>query len=336
MMRSQEKVFMKFKIFLVIRLVFCSILVSANDMNLEVAGAHDIPDILGAMKSYEESPYVDSGKHEKIIEKKKSLNLEAPNLSGTVSDFLGSKKAKKTEESVYRENGYNPPGTFENEENYLEMDKRSFTKNLNRVSSHGLNLMYYKNDYTYTSPNDIITKTINSTPGHLKLGTFYLRSDQYLYKRDWARAYWAFGGGLSFSSGKGIFVDGVASDSPFRLWEFPLDLGMGAEIPIGKILKLSMTGGPSLLGIIQNRSDLMANEPGKNKWQLSYGTFLSCQFKLSLPGLSSEKAYDLFISNAITNMFITLEARYQNYAHFLDPISISGTSFGGGFTFEFL
>lgn len=49
-----------------------------------------------------------------------------------------------------------------------------------------------------------------------------------------------------------------------------------------------------------------------------------------------KRLYDLFTSSRITNLYLNLEARQQSYESFQDEISISGTSFGIGFTFEYL
>ncbi len=53
-------------------------------------------------------------------------------------------------------------------------------------------------------------------------------------------------------------------------------------------------------------------------------------------GFNDEAAYELFTSSEITNLYMNLEIRHESYKNFQDPIEVSGTSFGAGFTFEYL
>ena len=100
--------------------------------------------------------------------------------------------------------------------------------------------------------------------------------------------------------------------------------------------KIAAVAGPSTEALYQNRSDYAQGEKGKNKIQVSYGQFANAQFKFNLSGFSSSTAYELFTESQITNLLLNLEVRYQDYHHFQDPVKISGTSFGVGFTFEYL
>ena len=237
---------------------------------------------------------------------------------------------------TYKDFGYNLPGSLESREDYIETDKSAMADDFRKHSSGSINIAFIKDDFSYESSNDIINKTISEGYRHVKGGALYLRADQYFYRTDFLTTFWSLGGGLGFNSGRGLFITNERSETTFRLWEFPVDLGIGLEVPIYHWFKVSGAAGPSALVLYQNRNDFLAGEKGKNKSQISYGQFADVQFKVNLSGFNSDMAYQLFTESKITNLYMNLEARYQNYRNFQDQIKISGTSFGIGFTFEYL
>lgn len=323
------------KNFLLVLLFFdlCLGIAVASDLDQVVSGA-ETEDILGNSKITEPSPYV--------IQSTKESELDQQKLDATLpEDFLFNDKLKevsiKTDpKNKFEDIGQSLPGTITPNENYIEIDKNSMAAEFGKHSSGGMNIAFIKNDYNYESQNDIINKTISEGPKHVKAGAVYVRSDQYFFHTDYLNTFWSLGGGLGFNSGKGLFVTGERSETTFRLWEVPLDLGVGLEIPIFHWFKISGVAGPSGTVLFQNRSDFLSGEKGKNKRQVSYGQFANAQFKINLSRLNSDTAYELFTESKITNLFINLEARYQSYRNFQDEIKITGTSYGIGFTFEYL
>jgi hypothetical protein len=242
-----------------------------------------------------------------------------------------------TKDLNLKSNGYLPPGTLENQKNYLELDKKIFAKDFRYKATSAFTFSYISDSFNYESQNDIINKTISEGYRHIKSGLIQVRSDQYFFKTFALNGFWSAGTGLSYNSGRGTFVTGDKSETKFTLWEMPLDLGIGLELPIYYWFKIVGTAGPSGMILSQNRSDFADNEKGKNKFQFGYGQFAQVQFRMNLTALSDHLAYDLFSSSQITTLSMNLEARYQNYKKFQDPeIAISGTSVGIGFTFEFL
>jgi hypothetical protein len=244
---------------------------------------------------------------------------------------------KDPEVKKLKSSGYVLPGTFDKEKNYLVLDKKQFAKDFGNQSTSALNLAFISDSFKYQSENDIINRTIGEGDQHVKSGMLQVRLDQYLFKTFALNSFWAVGTGVSYNSGKGTFVTGSKSDAKFALWEVPLDLGIGFEVPLYTWVKCAGVIGPSGMVLIQNRNDFQNGEKGKNKYQFGYGPFLSAQFKMNLSAFNENLAYDLFSSSQITRLSLNLEARYENYSHFQDSaIAISGTSFGVGFTFEFL
>lgn len=325
---------MNFKILLLLLPLLTNREVHATDLEQIVSGA-EVEDALGAMKNPGNSPF--------IVQEVGTSEVENYKVKdGHRADFNFDKNYKEVSvkddpRKKFEDVGYTPPGTFEKSENYLEHDKEAMARDFRKQSSGGINITFIKDNFSYQSNNDIINRTISEGYKHVKGGTLHLRSDQYFYRTDFLNSFWSVGAGLGYNSGRGIFVKtATRSDTTFKLWEVPVDLSAGLEIPIYHWFKISGSAGPSVMGLFQNRNDFERGEKGKNKTQVSYGQFANAQLKVNLSGFNSDMAYDLFTSSKITNLFLNLEARYQNYQNFQDEIKISGTSFGIGFTFEYL
>ncbi len=306
----------------------------AADLDQVISGG-EVEDSLEKVKIDGTTPYlIKNPDHENEIEKSKPDENALP-------DFVFTKEAqdlsiKDSKRKQLEDVGYTTPGSFEKNDNYIEIDKKEMAANFRNQSSGSFNVSFIKNDYSYQSENNVINRTISEGYKHIKGGALCLRSDQYFLRRDYLNSFWSVGAGVGYNSGRAVFVTGERSDTTFRLWEIPIDAGIGIEIPIYRWFKLSGTAGPSVMSLYQNRSDFQSGEKGKNKIQVGYGPFANAQFRFNLSGFNDETAYTLFTESKITNLSMNLEVRYHNYSHFQDDIKISGTSFGLGFTFEYL
>ena len=314
-----------------ISLTILSFSAIAVDLDHTVSGDSDIENSLENTKVTGESPYVfGAGSNE---------NVETSKPYG--EDYIFNHGVKEVDDKTtprkkYQDFGYTLPGAFEKQENYTDLDKTAMAQDFRKVSTGAINISFYKNDYIYESTNDIINQTIGSGYKSLKGGALLFRHDDYFMRTLLINAYWSIGAGVSFSTGRGIFVNGQRSDAAFNFWEVPVDLGVGLDIPLYSWFKVAATAGPSVLGLIQSRSDFQRGEAGKRKYQVSPGYFLNGQMKINLSGFNDETAYELFTTSHITNLYLNLEGRMQSYENFQDKVSISGTSFGIGFTFEYL
>ncbi len=302
----------------------------------EIVSGGDIEDSLGKLKIEGASPYVaDKPENRNQVESVKIKKNAQSDFIFVKSDTLSSEKTDKRKE--LEDVGYVPPGSFDKKENFIELDKKTIASDFRKLSSSAFNLTFIKNNYDYQSPNNIISRTISEGYKHIKVGALFIHSDQYFYRSDYVNTFWNLGIGVGYNSGRGLFIKtNERSEATFRLWEIPVDAGLGIEIPIYHWLKISGSAGPSATGLYQNRSDFLNGEAGKNKIQVGYGSFANAKFQINLSGFSNNLAYALFSESKITNLFLNLEARYQNYSHFQDEIKISGTSLGIGFTFEYL
>lgn len=303
--------------------------VIATDLDHPVSGS-TVPDEISKIESSANSPYIINGESEDFVS----------NAKGKTPDFNFSPQPEINPtidpRKEFSETGYTLPGTFEKLESYTELDKAAMARGYRKLSDGGLNLTFIKNDYDYVSTNNIIDRTVSTGADSMKGGSLFIRNDDYYFRSTLLNLHWSVGAGLGYNSGKAFFVDGSRSDTTFNLWEIPIDAGAGLELPIFSVITLAATGGPSVMGLIQNRTDFQRGDEGKRKMQYSYGYFASAQIKINMSTFSDQTAYELFTESKITNLFLNLEARHQNYSNFQDPIEISGTSFGVGFTFEYL
>ena len=195
---------------------------------------------------------------------------------------------------------------------------------------------YYKNTFDYKSPNDVINRTIGNGFQHGRFGPLTIKNDRYVFRTAFLNGFYALGAGVSFSRGKGLFIDGSQSSTTFKFWEIPLDAGLGVELPFGPWISLRAIGGGTIVGLYQSRDDYASDEKGKKRVQYGYGPFAEGNVRFNLSRLFPETAFEYFSQSEMTNISINASMRYQNYSRFKDDITISGTSFGLGFGFEFL
>ncbi len=301
--------------------------INEDDLGHQVNGS-EVEDILGkSQRQLKPSSYIEN---------------DVTDLIDSWPDFENQDQAHQSEmaeDKTYQSEsiGYKPVGTFDNTTELIESDKRELMNLNKKKASSGLNFSYLLNNFQYQSPNNVINRTFKDSTEGKRSGFLLLRSDQYFSKTDFFNMFWSLGAGFELNYGKGIFTaNGLQSSATFRLWEVPVDLGIGFEFHLFQHLKMIFNAGPSAMILLQNRSDLTPSEKGINKVQVSYGPYASAQFKLSMTAFSPDLAYLQMIEGKFANMFLTLEGRYHSYTHFLDPIGIEGVTFGAGFSFEFL
>lgn len=301
----------------------------ANDFGIYMPGDSNIEDTLGNKESVYDS-HIMGGQiedyygnqsaiiEEKIIEKeltpRQKLKRELTDLNVTVQ------------------------GQGLQNSTYGQIDKKNYVNKIRSSSASALNIHFLANLYDYSSTNNIIENTISSGRHSNKGGTVIFKYDKYLSQQQFLSTFWSGSMGIGLSTGKGIFSsDGKRSDATFNLWQAPVEVGLGIEIPISSYFKLSASGGGGILGLYQNRNDFERGEDNKRRIQFSPGFYGLGQLKINLTGFSDQWAYDVFTQSNLTNILLNLDVRFQHYGSFKDEeLAISGVTFGAGFTFEFL
>ena len=220
-------------------------------------------------------------------------------------------------------------------DHYLTYKNKDILKEIRNKSKSSFSLEFFQNNFDYTDTRGIYSRTFDSDSG-AKGGSLHLSMDKYLYK---GTLNFAYGGGfgVGYSTGKGIFTDdGTVSTTRFNLYSLPLDLRLLVELPIGQVLKLSLAGGPSAMGLVQNRSDRDGGDSDKERKQVGFGYFAEGKMKLNLSHIFTDTGFSYYRDHEVSFMSVDLAVRTQNYSGFADEVEISGMSYGLGFTFEFL
>lgn len=289
---------------------------------------------IGTLNTEEIDPFLSSPEVKRIdsAEEYVEQKSDTPFLSSTVTD----QNIENLEVSAFKDIGYQLPGETATSE-YTDVDLKKQAREFSNLGEQTIHIAYYKNNFDYKSPGDIINRTVSNGYQHGRFGPLLIRNDHYIFKTFALNGFYSLGAGMTFSRGKGIFSDdGSQSSTTFKLWEIPVDLGLGIEIPLGPWMKLHGVGGMSGVGLHQTRDDFADTEKGKRKIQLGYGPFAEGSLRLNLSRIFPETGFKYFSESELTNLTINASMRYQNYSGFKEDITISGTSLGIGFGFEFL
>lgn len=216
----------------------------------------------------------------------------------------------------------------------LEAKPHIYSTDLEDRATQYFSFAFFKDTFDYSDAQGIFQKTFRDSSEANFPFLLMFQFDFPLYN-GWIDVGWESNFGFGYNSGRGIFSGSQSvSETHINVWTIPVDLGLFLELDL-KYLSLSFSGGPSFTALIQNRSDFSADDPGKNIRQLGYGYYGSGKLKVNLNRFFKKNAFKLFNSYRVTRLTMDVEMRYVNYDHFKDPVTISGTSLGVGFTFDF-
>ena len=123
-----------------ITLALLSAPLHATDLRQNVSEDGNVEDVLGASTASGNSPFLVDGESSDNVEKSKAQGEDYIFNHGVkeVSDKVTPKKK-------YEDFGYTLPGTYEKQENYIELDKLKMAKDFRKASTGGLNISFIKN-----------------------------------------------------------------------------------------------------------------------------------------------------------------------------------------------
>jgi hypothetical protein len=228
-------------------------------------------------------------------------------------------------------------GSMDGKGHYLEHDIEKMTQDIALKGNYAIGINYFRDTYDYESPQNVFENTYRKGVHAHNIGTLQLVYDYFLSRKESSDFSLGINFGYGYNSGRGIFTQTRdESKAVFRLITLPLDFSVKYALRTSRWLKFGVSGGPSLMGLYQTRSDRETGESGKRRRQVGFGYFAQLSAKMSLSDIYPAFYYKLFDTFSITKVWFGIYGRHQNYSNFLDEISISGNSLGIGFTFEYL
>lgn len=296
-----------------------------------------------------EAPHIQSDLVTQEIFKKENVKKDSSDFSG---NHLEDDQTKFNKDISKRDElnsfGITPMGLPKSGQ-YLEHKNSEILEDLKGKANSSYSFLFMKDNYAYKNSSNNFSRTFRdessdqlrvSADGkkHVEMPLIFKLTGHHFYYRGFFSLAWGVGAGLGYNAGKGYFVDGTRSNARFSLWTIPVDLSIFyLEMPLTSFLTFSTFAGPSVLGVIQNRSDLPDTSDRKQFRQMSGGYFAAARANLALSQLFPLSTYDVFGGDRITRYFLTLEGHYNRYKDFKSvDLEVSGTSFGAGLTFEFL
>lgn len=303
----------------------------------------NLDEILGDPDIGKTDPYVQDSSNLVSPLSQKSEET-SPVLMGSISDDKLKQPVTKTEDIK----GFNAHvlGTYDKAPNYIEHKNEDLIREMKYKSENEFAFAILKDTFTYQSPDNNFEKVfrsdssdqfrVNDNKKSVIEAPLMLRvsGHHYFYKNVVSFA-GGFGLAGSYNSGRGYFADGTMSQTNFKLWTVPLDISLMTELHMG-FISISLFGGPSAMLLIQDRDDLADRNPRKSYRQTSLGYFGGAKLNFAISDLFPKSSYEFFGSYQITRYYLSLEARSQHYSDFKTPgLSVTGESYGAGFTFEY-
>jgi len=217
---------------------------------------------------------------------------------------------------------------------YNEDDK--LLSEISDVGSNSFSISYFLVDnYKITDSKDIFEKVFENGDDSISTGYLILSGTKYLY-RGWVDFTSGVNLGLRFSSGNGYFESNTISNTNFKLWSIPVDISLGMDVSLGRFIKISISGGPSAMMLSQSRDDMEQGEESKRIRQFGYGYFGNGKAMISLSNIFTRSGFSLYSERGVSQMYLTIEARYHSFGNFQDEITNEGLSYGLGLSFDYL
>ena len=283
------------------------------------------------------------------------------------SDYLYQSQTKNEDHSIY-ENQSNTPGDVD----YLQNNNQDTDDYQLNPDTYGLRDITGKNlsinlknldEITYSDSRELLSAVANFYKYHVGLsyygfshdysskfrrmffdgsdadsinGSFVFSLDQRIVGNSLSLNYLT-GVGVSYFKGNGYFTDdGSEANMRLTLWILPIDFGLGLSYSYNSYFRLLLGGGLSAVAAIQSRSDLSENNDEKVLYQFGYGPFASIKLNIGLCKIFPKFSLGMFRDYGVTNTYLNIEYRVQNYSNFLDDFSIEGNALGAGISFNFM
>ena len=222
---------------------------------------------------------------------------------------------------------------------FFEANDRKRFEDISGHGQWGFHLYYLQDSYDYRSRNNAFDSIFVEEGADGKKGSLLLGVYRHFLSSSSFRPFWSVNGGVGYNNAEG-YLDGedekVGTGRNFTLWTIPLGISLGFKIPL-KWFRVSAHGGPSLMGVIQNRGDKESNSADKEKRQYGRGYHWEGRFSLNFGTIMKSRMVRLFSEYKLTDIHIDFILRGQRYDNFKEKtFGISGISYGVGLSFDYL
>ena len=285
----------------------------------------------------EKSPFLVSGQESWVFEE--SDELPSPFISHGLKEVEGIKLNKKGTLNIL---GNTLPRKFSMSKSYKENKNKEILDKVRDQSKDRLTFLILHDNFDYKSNTNNFNRIYRDSPKRDIYGILQISYDWY-YSPGFLDILYGLGTGWGHNGGKGVFLNRDSDDPPsytqrvdFSLTTITLDLRMGVEFAFGRYFAFGVLGGPSVLGIIEYRSD-REDSREQNKRQASIGYFTNANLRFFMSSIIERLGIKLFGQNSVNRFSMNLEMRAHSYSQFKEKkMAIKGTSFGLGLTYDFM
>ncbi len=294
-----------------------------------------IPDEFKINKTLEnvktDGTYIPGSMEDKRViqeEVSKSDNIDFSPLSETQDAYTNMKL-----DSIASNQGL--PGDYDNAKNFLEYDDKALLKKAHNKGNTDFHFSYYISNDLKIKGRGGLYNSIFKGKNSKNYGPIMLGFHKFITKK-FFEPFYGVNLGFQYGEGNGNFVSGGTSEATFKLWMIPVDAVFGFNMNLSRYVKVGLMGGPSVMGLLQSRTDFGEDEPLKRRRQVGVGYFAAGNAKISLSQIFTGYGFNLYRESDVTQLYLALDFRMVNYSSFQDDITIDGTATGVGFVFEFL
>ncbi|MDC0253934.1 hypothetical protein OAK75_03495 [Bacteriovoracales bacterium] len=232
-----------------------------------------------------------------------------------------------------------PDGSKESDTYKQASNKEIFNQSLNQGRS-SVGFAYLRDFGSYTGGaggSDSFKRIFGDSSDAVSVG-FLMLSFKQFFKKGKTNFSYRVNGGVGLNQAPALFgASGDRAKEVISLWTIPFDVTLDMEMMLGKSLKLELQGGPSLVGLFQNRNDKMEGEDKKRVGQFGFGGVIGSALKIDLMQYKRMASLDLLSSLSVSDYYLNIEMRYHAYfLGFLDDVKVNGLSLGLGISYDFL
>lgn len=241
--------------------------------------------------------------------------------------------------------GSSLPGRYENYPQYLEYNNKEILDEYKYDGKDRINIGVIYDTYTYTNSANTFDRVYRDSLKSDVYGILTLSWERLIVNGDF-KFLGGIGTGFGYNGGKGIFEGESLDDqntyserTQISLYSVPLEAKLSIEFPVSRYMSLYGSGGPSAIFVQEHRNDKEQGESKRDRRQFGLGYFAEGAVKIYFGNIYKDLGFKQLSVSQINRFAMNLFARNQYYKFYKNEnknITIQGTSFGLGFSYDYL